>query len=86
LLHHVLPQTAFDHWQEQRRNLGLPVFDPSRTYHGRGVPDAEIGLVVDCSDVAPRVVAGILEHRSQLHVMADTPIDRHRLQRIVRHE
>ena len=83
LLHHVLPQTVFDHWQEQRRELGLPVFDPARTYHGRGVPDHDIGLVVDCSDVAPRVVAGILEHRSQLHVMADTPIDRHRLERIV---
>lgn len=86
LLHHVLPQTVFDRWQEQRRALDLPVFDPARTYHGRGVPDEEVGLVVDCSDVAPRIVAGILEHRSQLHVMADTPLDRHRLERIVRRE
>jgi hypothetical protein len=31
-------------------------------------------------------VAGILEHRSQLHVMVDTPVDTHRLERIVRRE
>jgi LmbE family N-acetylglucosaminyl deacetylase len=86
LLHHVLPQSVFDRWQQQRRDLGLPVFEPDRTYHGRGVPDAEVGLVIDCSDVAPRIVAGILEHRSQLHVMVDTPVDTHRLERIVRRE
>lgn len=86
LLHHVLPQSVFDRWQEQRRALDLPVFDPGSTYHGRGVPDEEVGLVVDCSEVAGQVVAGILEHRSQLHVMADTPLDRHRLERIVRRE
>jgi LmbE family N-acetylglucosaminyl deacetylase len=86
LLHHVLPQTVFERWQEQRRALDLPVFNPALTYHGRGVPASEVGLVVDCSDVAPRIVAGILEHRSQLHVMADTPIDVHRLARIVRRE
>ena len=86
LLHHVLPESVFERWQEQRRSLGLPVFDPNRTYHGRGVPDSEVCLVVDCSDVATRVVAGILEHRSQLHVMVDTPVDHHRLERIVRRE
>jgi LmbE family N-acetylglucosaminyl deacetylase len=86
LLHHVLPQTVFDRWQQQRRDLGLPVFDPTKVYHGRGVPDSEVGLVVDCSTVVERVVAGILQHRSQLHVMADDPVDEHRLQRIVRHE
>jgi LmbE family N-acetylglucosaminyl deacetylase len=86
LLHHVLPESVFNRWQEQRRSLGLPVFEPDRIYHGRGVPDAEVGLVVDCSDVAPRIVAGILEHRSQLHVMVDTPVDHHRLERIVRRE
>lgn len=86
LLHHVLPQSVFDRWQRQRRELGLPVFDPTRTYHGRGVPDEEIHLVVDCRAVSRRVVAGILEHRSQLHVMADQPVDEHRLQRIVSRE
>ena len=86
LLHHVLPESVFHRWQDQRRSLGLPVFEPGRVYHGRGVPDSEVGLVVDCSAVAPQIVAGILEHRSQLHVMVDTPIDHHRLERIVRRE
>ena len=39
-------------------------------------------LVVDRDAVCKRIVAGILEHRSQLHVMADE----YRLQRIVRRE
>ena len=43
-------------------------------------------LVVDCDAVCKRIVAGILEHRSQLHVMADEPVDEYRLQRIVRRE
>lgn len=86
LLHHVLPQSVFDRWQQQRRDLDLPVFDPTRTYHGRGVPDEQVHLTVDCRSVAERVVAGILEHRSQLHVMADQPVDEHRLRRIVGRE
>jgi LmbE family N-acetylglucosaminyl deacetylase len=47
LLHHVLPQSVFDRWQHQRRALNLPVFDPTRVYHGRGVPDDQVHLVVD---------------------------------------
>ena len=86
LLHHVLPQSVFDRWQQQRIALDLPVFDPTRVYHGRSVPDDQVHLVVDCRSVASRVVAGILEHRSQLHVMADRPVDEHRLARIVSRE
>jgi LmbE family N-acetylglucosaminyl deacetylase len=86
LLHHVLPQSVFDRWQQQRIALDLPVFDPTRVYHGRAVPDDQVHLVVDCRTVASRVVAGILEHRSQLHVMADQPVDEHRLARIVSRE
>ena len=86
LLHHVLPQSVFDRWQQQRRDLDLPVFDSTKVYHGRGVPDEQVQLVVDCRAVADRVVAGILEHRSQLHVMADQPIDERRLRHIVSRE
>lgn len=86
LLHRVLPQSVFDRWQQQRTALGLPVFEPTQTYHGRAVPDEEIGMEVDCRSVAERVVAGILEHRSQLHVMADQPVSPERLQRIVSRE
>jgi LmbE family N-acetylglucosaminyl deacetylase len=86
LLHRVLPQSVFDRLQRQRIGLGLPVFEPSKTYHGRGVPDEEIGLAVDCRSVAERVVAGILEHRSQLHVMTDQPINTESLRCIVSRE
>ena len=55
-------------------------------YHGRGGPDEEVDMEVDCRSVSGRVVAGILEHRSQLHVMADQPINEERLQRIVSRE
>jgi LmbE family N-acetylglucosaminyl deacetylase len=86
LLHRVLPESVFERWQHQRRELGLPVFDTTKAYHGRGVPDELIGITVDCATVADRVVAGLLEHRSQMHVIADDPIDIPRLRRIVSRE
>jgi LmbE family N-acetylglucosaminyl deacetylase len=86
LLHRVLPSSVFQRWQEQRRHLGLPVFDPGQAYHGRPVPDEQINIMVDCEAVTDRVVAAVLEHRSQLHVMADDPIDLPRLRRIVSRE
>jgi hypothetical protein len=41
----------------------------------RGVPDEQIGLMVDCRPVAGKIVAGLQEHRSQHHVMSDDPAD-----------
>ncbi|WOQ18060.1 PIG-L family deacetylase [Raineyella sp. W15-4] len=86
LLHHVLPQTEFDHWQQRRRAQDLPPFDPTSLYHWRGVPDDQIGLTVDCRAVLDRVMAGIQEHRSQLHVLAGPPADVAQLGPIVSHE
>jgi LmbE family N-acetylglucosaminyl deacetylase len=39
--------------------------DPTQLYHPRGVPDDSIGLMVDTSSVARRVVAALEEHRTQ---------------------
>jgi LmbE family N-acetylglucosaminyl deacetylase len=86
LVHRVLPTSVFQRWQQQRQRMGLPIFDPTKVYHGRAVPDEQVDITVDCRAVADRVVAGLLEHRSQLHVMADDPIDIPRLRRIVSHE
>lgn len=86
LLHVALPESTFLRWNEQRAVLGLPVFDPTRLYHLRGVPDASIGIEVDCRAVAERTVAGILEHRSQAHLIFDQPIDVTRWRRIVSRE
>ena len=75
LLHGAVPQTVFERWNAQRAAMGLSVFDPTRIYHMRGVPDEQIGVTVNTRAVAARVVAGLQEHRSQHHVMSDDPTD-----------
>ncbi|MGA9100769.1 PIG-L deacetylase family protein [Aeromicrobium sp.] len=86
LLHSAIPQSVFERWQQQRAEKGMWQFDPTQVYHMRGVPDAEIGLVVDTSSVAHRTVAGLMEHKSQHHVMFDYPVDAERWQRIMRRD
>ena len=73
-------------WNQQRADLGLFTWDPTQVFHMRGVPDDEIGVVVDCRPVAHRIVAGLREHRSQHHVMSDDPDDVARWQRVVSRE
>lgn len=86
LIHGVIPQSVFERWNAQRAALGLTVFDPTAMYHMRGVPDRTIDITVDTSSVAHRTVAGLLEHRSQHHVIFDPPIDAERWQRVVTRE
>ena len=86
LLHGAIPESVFSRWNAQRAQLGLPVFDPRAMYHMRGVPDEEIGVVVDCRSVAHLVVDGLREHRSQHHVFIDDPDDVDRWQRIMSRE
>lgn len=83
LMHGAIPNTVFERWQRQRAERGLEPFDPTKIYHMRGVPDDEIGLVVDCRSVAHRIVAGLREHKSQHHVMSDDPDDVERWQKVV---
>jgi len=71
LAHGAMPRSVFERWNESRARRGLPTWDPTATYHLRGVPDEEIGITVDVSSVVPRVVAGLREHRSQQHVIVD---------------
>ena len=85
LLHGAVPDSVFQRWNRQRGGLGL-VFDPTRIYHTRGVPDEEIGVIVDCRSVSARIVAGLQQHRSQHHVMADDAEDTDRWQRVVTRE
>lgn len=86
LVHGVIPQSVFERWNAQRADLGLPVFDPTATYHMRGVPDETVDIEVDTRSVTHRTVAGLLEHRSQHHVIFDTPLDVDRLRRVVTRE
>jgi LmbE family N-acetylglucosaminyl deacetylase len=73
LAHGAVPQSVFERWNRQRAELGLFTFDPTQTYHMRGIPDDQIRITVDTRDVAGRVVSGLREHQSQLHVMSDDP-------------
>jgi N-acetyl-1-D-myo-inositol-2-amino-2-deoxy-alpha-D-glucopyranoside deacetylase len=86
LLHGAVPESSFRLWNSHRAQWGLPLWDPTETYHMRGVPDEAIGVVVDCRAVADRVVMGLREHRSQLHVMSYEPDDVERMQRAMRRE
>ena len=54
--------------------------------HMRGVPDEQIRITVDCQHVASRIVAGLREHKSQLHVMSDDPANTWQWERRVRRE
>ena len=86
LLHGAVPESVFQRWNTNRAELGLQVWDPTRMYHMRGVPDEEIGMVVDCRAVSRRIIAGLREHRSQHHVLSDDPDDVETWQRAVRRE
>jgi LmbE family N-acetylglucosaminyl deacetylase len=71
LVHGAMPQSIWERWNATRRRKGLEPWDPDAVYHLRGVPDEQIGVSVDVSSVAMRVVAGLREHRSQQHVIAN---------------
>jgi LmbE family N-acetylglucosaminyl deacetylase len=86
LAHGAVPQSVFERWNRQRAELGLSPFDPTQTYHMRGVPDAQIRITVDCRSVASHIVAGLREHKSQLHVMSDDPTNSEQWERRVSRE
>ena len=86
LAHGAVPQSVFERWNRQRAELGLYTFDPSQTYHMRGIPDEQIRITVDCRAVTSRIVAGLREHKSQLHVMSDDPSNTEQWERRVRRE
>jgi LmbE family N-acetylglucosaminyl deacetylase len=86
LTHAAIPESVYGRWNRQRVELGRAPFDPTRMYHMRPVPDDDIGLSVDCRPVASRIVTGLKEHKSQLHVMADQPLDEERWERVVGRE
>lgn len=75
LVHGALPDSVFERWNAKRASKGMTMFDPNRVYDLRGVPDEQIGVAVDCSSVADRIVAGLLEHQSQLHVIKNEGAD-----------
>jgi LmbE family N-acetylglucosaminyl deacetylase len=75
LLHGAMPQSVFDRWNARREADGAEPWDPTAVYHLRGVPDEDLAVTVDCTSVAHRVVAGLREHKSQLHVITEDADD-----------
>lgn len=65
LLHGAIKQSVIDRWNRDRVAAGLPEWDPGTVFHLRGVPDADIGVQIDTSNVAPLIRAAMREHRTQ---------------------
>ena len=65
LIRVAIPQSMLDTWNEQLVGSGREPMDPTQLYQPRGVPDDMIGLQVDTSGVAARVVEALREHRTQ---------------------
>ncbi len=65
LLQVAIPQSMLDVWNERLVAAGREPMDPTQLYQPRGVPDDAIGIDVDTSTVAARVVEALREHRTQ---------------------
>lgn len=86
LVHGAMRQSTFLRWNESRSAHGLEPWDPERMYHLRPVPDESIGLEVDTRSVATHILAGLLEHRSQRHVIIDGTLTREQQLRVLGRE
>ena len=65
LLHTGIPQSRFDAWNDDLASASLPTWDPTQPYHFRPIPDAAVGVEVDCAHVAEVRLTGLRAHRSQ---------------------
>jgi len=74
LLHNVVSQGSLDRLNELLRERGLEPMDPTQPFMPRGVPDAEIGVRVDCSSVYERKLEAIRSHKTQAE-LEDVPFD-----------
>lgn len=86
LVHGALRTSTFERWNRTRKLNGMEPWDPAREYHLRPVPDEWIDVDVDTRQVAHRIVAGLMEHKSQRHVLVDPGVDELRWARIVSRE
>jgi LmbE family N-acetylglucosaminyl deacetylase len=74
LLHVALPTAALDRLNVLLRERGLEPLDPDQPFMPRGVPDAAIGVRVDCSAVYASKLEAIRAHKTQAE-MEDLPDD-----------
>ena len=83
LIRVALPASEIEAWNAKLVASGREPFDPTELYQPRGVPDETLGLDVDTSAVAQRVVDALGEHRTQAADMEDFS-DEERLQVVSR--
>lgn len=74
LLHLALPESGLLRFNELLRERGLEPIDPTQPFMPRGVPDASIGVRVDCSAVYGRKLEALRCHKTQAE-MEDIPFD-----------
>lgn len=86
LVHGALRQSTFERWNRSRMEHGFEAWNPDLEYHLRPVPDADIDIEVDTSSVASRIVAGLMEHRSQQQSLNDQSLSERLWARIVSRE
>jgi LmbE family N-acetylglucosaminyl deacetylase len=65
LYHGAFPRSVLDRVNARRVAAGLPAWDPTRTYHPRGVPDEDIACTIDQREVVSVVREAFRAHRSQ---------------------
>ncbi|MBF4994405.1 PIG-L family deacetylase [Arthrobacter gandavensis] len=70
LLHGGIRRSTWERWNRGRMRRGQRPWEAGRMYDVNPVPDEEIGIEVNVSAVADRVVAGLLQHRTQRHVIS----------------
>jgi LmbE family N-acetylglucosaminyl deacetylase len=71
LIRVALSASEIDAWNAKLLASGREPFDPTELYQPRGVPDETLGLDVDTTGVAQRVVDALREHRTQAAEMED---------------
>ena len=74
LLYCCVARSTIDRFNELLRERGLPPIDPSQPFQPRGVPDEEVGITVDCSDVYDRKLEALRRHRTQSE-LEDVPFE-----------
>lgn len=74
LLHIAIAASTLERFDEQLRQRGLDPIDPTQELQPRGVPDATVGVLVDCTGTYERKVEALRHHRTQAE-LADVPFE-----------
>lgn len=74
LLHCALAAGRLERFNELLRQRGMEAMDPTQPFVPRGVPDATIGVSVDCTGLWERKLEALRQHRTQGE-MEDIPFD-----------